>query len=409
MTNWFQLDKEYLMSAYPRTSVAMAGGRGCRLYDVNGKEYLDLFSGVGVNVLGYGHSEIIKAANEQVEKCLHLPFHFLNPVAIEYAKKLVDHSLKDGKVFYTTSGAEATETTLKLIHKYRNITNEKRDGIIVLKGSFHGRTLGALHFTRQEGIYQDFPYTPIPVYEVEREDLEGLERTIRTENPLAIMLEPVLGSGGIYPLSGEYLKSVEQFCRQYNMLFIVDEVQSGMGRTGKLFAYQHFDVTPDIIQFGKGAGGGTAFGGIIAGSRLYDMFSPGDHGTTFAHSPISTALGLAVLNTLIDDGLMQKSYETSLYLNEQLQKIQREYSYFIEEVRHCGMMFGISIHDTNENVKKLQLDLLEKGMLVDVTQGNIIRLLPPLIITKEEIDRFIDQFIACILQPLISNACMEAH
>lgn len=396
MTDWSQLDKEYVMSAYHRMPVAIEKGEGCKLYDVNGKEYLDLFSGVGVNILGYNHPNLIKATFEQSTRCLHLPFHFLNPAAIEYAQKLVEHSLKNGKVYYTTSGAEATEATLKLIHKYRQITNQKRDGVIVLKESFHGRTLGALHFTRQESIYQNFPRTSIPVYEVERENLEELERTIRKENPIAIMLEPVLGSGGVYPLSGEYLKGVEKLCRRYNMLFIVDEVQSGIGRTGKLFAYQHFDITPDIIQFGKGAGGGTPLGGIIVGSRLYDIFSPGDHGTTFAHSPIGTALGLAVLKTLIDDGLMEKSYEMSLYLNTKLQEIQKENPYLIKEVRHCGMMFGISIHDTNENVKKLQLELLDKGMLVDVTQGNVIRLLPPYIISKEEIDDFMYQFTSCI-------------
>ncbi|MCM3538072.1 aspartate aminotransferase family protein [Priestia endophytica] len=396
MINWFQLDKEYLMSTYLRMPVAIEKGKGCKLYDVNGKEYLDLFSGVGVNILGYNHPNIIKATFEQVEKCLHLPFHFSNPVAIEYAKKLVDYSLKDGKVYYTNSGAEATEATLKLIHKYRHITNQKQDGVVVLKESFHGRTLGALHFTRQENVYQNFPRTSIPVYEVERENLKELERTILKKKPLAIMLEPVLGSGGVYPLSGEYLKGVEELCRQYNMLFIVDEVQSGIGRTGKLFAYQHFDITPDIIQFGKAGGGGTPLGGIIVGSRLYDVFSPGDHGTTFAHSPIGTALGLAVLKTLIDDGLMQKSYGMSLYLNEKLQKIQEENSSFIKEVRYCGMMFGISIHDTHKNAKKLQLELLNKGMLVDVTNGNTIRLLPPYVITKAEIDEFINQFISCI-------------
>jgi len=396
VTDWFQLDKEYLMSTYRRMPVAIKRGEGCKLYDVNGKEYLDLFSGVGVNILGYNHPNIVKTTHEQVEKSLHLPFHFLNPVAIEYAKKLVDYSLKDGKVYFTNSGAEATEATLKLIHKYRYITGQKRDGIIVFQESFHGRTLGALHFTRQESVYQDFPRTSIPVYEVERENLKELERTILKENPIAIMLEPILGSGGIYPLSGEYLKGVEELCKQYNMLFIVDEVQSGIGRTGKLFAYQHFGITPDIIQFGKGAGGGTPLGGIIVGSRLYDTFSPGDHGTTFAHSPIGTALGLTVLNTLIDEGLMHSSYEMSLYLNEKLQKIQEDNPSFIGEVRHCGMMFGISIHETHKNVEKLQLELLNKGMLVDLTNGNTIRLLPPYIITKTEIDEFINQFISCI-------------
>ncbi|GAB6421480.1 aminotransferase class III-fold pyridoxal phosphate-dependent enzyme [Bacillus luti] len=396
MSDWFQLDKEYMMSTYCRTQVAMERGEGCKLYDVDGKEYLDLFSGVGVNVLGYNHPKIVQTTMEQVTKSLHLPFHFLNPVAIEYAKKLVDNSLGNGKVFYTNSGTEATETTLKLIDKYRAITNEERDGVVVLKNSFHGRTLGALHFTRQENVYQNFPKTSIPVYEVERENIEQLEETIINEKPIAIMLEPVLGSGGIYPLSSEYLHGVQHLCDTYNVILIVDEVQSGMGRTGKLFAYQNFNITPDIIQIGKGAGGGIPLGGIIVGEKLCDVFSPGDHGTTFAHSSMGAALGLTVLNTLIEDGLMQEAYEMSHYFNEKLQAIQKENSYYVQEVRHAGMMFGISVNDTNENVKKLQLELMEKGILVDVTQGNIIRLLPPYIITKEEIDAFTYEFISCV-------------
>ncbi|OOZ89562.1 aspartate aminotransferase family protein [Bacillus cereus] len=396
MSDWFQLDKEYMMSTYCRTKVAIEKGEGCKLYDVDGKEYVDLFSGVGVNVLGYNHPKIVQTTMEQVTKSLHLPFHFLNPVAIEYAKKLVDCSLKNGKVFFTNSGTEATETTLKLIDKYRANTHEEREGIVVLKNSFHGRTLGALHFTRQESVYQNFPKTSIPVYEVERENIEQLEETIIHENPIAIMLEPVLGSGGIYPLSREYLHGVQNLCEKYNVLLIVDEVQSGMGRTGKLFAYQNCNITPDIIQIGKGAGGGIPLGGIIVGEKLCDVFAPGDHGTTFAHSSMGTALGLTVLNTLIDEGLMQEAYETSLYLNDKLQEIQKENPYYIGEIRHAGMMFGISLNDTNENVKKLQVELMEKGILVDVTQGNIIRLLPPYIITKEEIDTFITQFIFCM-------------
>lgn len=396
MSDWFQLDKEYMMSTYCRTKIAIERGEGCKLYDVDGKEYLDLFSGVGVNVLGYNHPKIVQTTMDQVTKSLHLPFHFLNPVAIGYAKKLVDCSLKNGKVFFTNSGTEATETTLKLIDKYRAITNEEREGIVVLKNSFHGRTLGALHFTRQESVYQNFPTTSIPVYEVERENIEQLEETIINENPIAILLEPVLGSGGIYPLSREYLHGVQNLCEKYNVLLIVDEVQSGMGRTGKLFAYQNFNIKPHIIQIGKGAGGGIPLGGIIVGEKLCDVFAPGDHGTTFAHSSMGTALGLTVLNTLLDDGLMQEAYEMSLYLNDKLQEIQKENSYYIDEVRHAGMMFGISLNDTNENVKELQVELMEKGILVDVTQGNIIRLLPPYIITKEEIDTFITQFIFCI-------------
>ncbi|WP_026676739.1 aspartate aminotransferase family protein [Fictibacillus gelatini] len=402
MDNWMDLDKIYMMSAYERLPVAITGGEGSTLYDVNGRAYLDLFSGVGVNLLGYGHPEIMKAATEQVANCLHLPFHFLNPVAIKYAKKLVDHSLKAGKVFFTTSGAEATESTIKLIHKFKQKAGDVRDGIVVLKNSFHGRTLGALPLTRQKGVYQDYPCHSITIHEVEREDVDGLVKVIHQQHPIAVMIEPVMGSGGIYPLSGEYIRKIEELCRENHMLFIVDEVQCGMGRTGKLFAYQHHGVTPDIVQFGKGAGGGAAFGGIIAGPRVHDCFAPGDHGTTFAQPPLSTALGLAVLKVLLDDGMMEKGYETSQYLYKKLSEIQKKHADYITDLRYSGMMFGMSVNDTAANVKKIQRKLLNDGMLVDVTQGNIIRLLPPLVLTKQEVDRFIDAFQSHLPTPVLA-------
>lgn len=388
MTDWNKLDEQYMMPAYQRFPVAMSHGVNSTLYDTDGNAYLDLFSGVGVNLLGYNHPALVQATNDQVAKILHLPFHFINPLAVRYAKKLVENSIK-GKVFYTTSGSEATEAAIKLAYKWKTQHLDPRNGIIAFKGSFHGRTLGSLQFTRQPKIYQDFPTHSVKAIEVERENIEQFMRAIQCEKPIAVLMEPVLGSGGVYPLSGAFMKKVEEICRQTNTLLLVDEIQSGMGRTGKLFAYQHAGITPDLVLFGKGAGGGTALGGIIAGEKLQHAFQPGDHGTTFAHPPISTAIGLAVLETLLDDGLMEQSRETGEYFLSRLKRLEERYPSFIREVRGVGMMFGITINDIPQNVLSLQRKLLEDRMLVDVTQGNIIRLLPPLVLTKEEILRFV--------------------
>ena len=389
--NWKSLDEQYLMPAYPRFNVAMSHGQACTLYDVEGNDYLDLFSGVGVNLLGYNHPALVKAINEQVSKILHLPFHFVNPLAVQHSKRLVENSIK-GKVFYTTSGSEATEAAIKLTYKWKTQNLDPRNGIVVFKGSFHGRTLGSLQFTRQPKVYQDFPRHTFNAIEVERENLEHFVEVIEREKPIAVLMEPVLGSGGVYPISIDFLEKVEDICRQTNTLLLIDEIQSGLGRTGKFFAYQHSTIEPDLILFGKGAGGGTALGGIIAGEKLHNAFQPGDHGTTFAHPPISTALGLAVIETLLDDGLMEKGRETSFYFKHHLDSLGKKYPNYITEVRGVGMMFGISINDIPQNVALLQKDMMKDRMLIDVTQGTIVRLLPPLIITPDEIDRFMMVF-----------------
>lgn len=385
---WKEKDEQVMLQAYPRMNVAMSHGEGSRLVDVEGREYIDLFSGVGVNLLGYNHPALVKAATKQVVNVLHLPFHFVNPLAVTHAEKLITHSIP-GKVFYTTSGSEATEAVLKMIYKWKNQQLDPRNGIVVLKGSFHGRTLGSLQFTRQPSIYQDFPRHSLTPYEVERENLAQFQEVMERERPVAVMMEPVLGSGGVYPLSTGYLEQVEAICKRTNTLLIIDEIQSGMGRTGKLFAYQHTTITPDAILFGKGAGGGTALGGVIAGKALEHVFNPGDHGTTFAHPPISTALGLAVLDTLLDDGLMERGRETAVYLHQHLVNVQSQFPHLISDVRGRGMMFGLTLNQQPSWVASFQKELLEAGVLVDITQGNVMRLLPPLVITHEEIDAFV--------------------
>lgn len=389
--DWRSLDEQYIVSTYKRLPIAIAKGEGNYLYDTNGKGYLDLFTGLAVNVLGHSHPRILKALHEQGELFLHISNVFLNQPAIRLAQRLVEQTIA-GKVFFTNSGAEATEAAIKLIHKWTKAEGAGRGGIVVLRNSFHGRTLGAVRLTRQAHVYQDFPQPDFPVYELDAEDTEGLRALCREAKPAAVLMEPVLGSGGVVPLSEPFLRDVAAICQEEGMLFAMDEIQTGMGRTGKLFAYQHAGVTPDLILFAKGVGGGLPLGGVIAGTKLMNQFKPGDHGTTFAPSPLSAALGNAVLDELLDPSFAASVDEVIDYLWSGLEALRERLPQQLQALRGKGMMVGIPLSVTAEEASRLQSDLLAEGILVDVTQKTIVRLLPPLTLTKADVDRFLEVF-----------------
>ncbi|MED4586057.1 acetylornithine transaminase [Brevibacillus choshinensis] len=389
--DWRSLDEQYIVSTYKRLPIAIAKGEGNYLYDTNGKGYLDLFTGLAVNVLGHSHPRILKALHEQGEQFLHISNVFLNQPAIRLAQRLIEQTIA-GKVFFTNSGAEATEAAIKLIHKWTKAEGAGRDGIVVLRNSFHGRTLGAVRLTRQAHVYQDFPQPDIPVYELDVEDTEGLRALCQEAKPAAVLMEPVLGSGGVVPLSESFLRDVQAICQEEGMLFAMDEIQTGMGRTGKLFAYQHAGVKPDLILFAKGVGGGLPLGGVIAGTQLMNQFKPGDHGTTFAPSPLSAALGNAVLDELLDPCFVASVDEVIEYLWSGLEALRSRLPQQLQALRGKGMMVGIPLSVTPEEASRLQSDLLAEGILVDVTQKTIVRLLPPLTLTKVDVDRFLEVF-----------------
>ncbi|GAA4715209.1 aspartate aminotransferase family protein [Brevibacillus fulvus] len=389
--DWRSLDETYVISTYKRLPIAIAKGEGNYLVDTNGKTYLDLFTGLAVNILGHSHPHILRTLHEQADQFLHISNIFLNPPAIRLAQRLVENSIQ-GKVFFTNSGAEATEAAIKLIHKWLVKHQPEREGIVVLKSSFHGRTLGALRLTRQAHVYQDFPAPSFTVYEVEAGSAEQLRELCRTKKPAAVLMEPVLGSGGVIPLSESYLQEVAAICQQEGILLGIDEIQTGMGRTGRFFAYQHAGITPDLILFAKGVGGGLPLGGLIAGPKLMDLFQPGDHGTTFAPSPLSAALGNAVLDVVLDESFSAEVNEKIAYLWQQLSSIRDNHPDKVQQVRGKGMMVGIPLNAAAEKVSELQRNLLAEEILVDVTQKTIVRLLPPLTISKAEIDRFIERF-----------------
>lgn len=391
MSDWLDLDRTYLMPTYShlKLPIVIEKGEGNYLYDENGKRYLDLFGGLAVNIIGHSHPKVVETLKEQGEKFLHISNIYLNKPAIRLAENLVSNSIK-GKVFFANSGAEATEGAIKLIHKWRMKEHPDRDGIVVLGKSFHGRTLGALKLTRQPGVQQDFPQPAFEVIEVEKENLSALETVFQEKSPLAVLMEPVLGSGGVYPLTEAYLQGVERLCREYGVLLCLDEIQTGMGRTGELFAYQHAEIKPDLILFAKGIGGGLPLGGLIAGKKLENRFGPGDHGTTFAPSPLSAAIGNTVLNVLLEDRQMEKGKQSAEYLWHELLTLKNEFPDTIKEIRGKGMMIGILTGKDGEFVSLLRRIMVEKGYLVDVTQKSIIRLLPPITLTIEQINDFIE-------------------
>jgi len=389
MNEWQRLDQQYILPTVNRLPIAIERGEGNYLIDTDGKRYLDLFTGLAVNILGHSHPAILSALEEQGKRFLHISNLFLNPPAIRLARRLVENSFP-GKVYFANSGAEATEAAVKLIHKWTRAEGTGKEGIVVLKNSFHGRTLGALRLTRQPAVYQDYPQPDFPVHEVEPNNTEELIRACETHQPAAILVEPILGAGGVLPLSEAYLKTIGKLCKTHNLLCCIDEIQTGMGRTGTLFAYQQTGLQPDLLLFAKGVGGGLPLGGIIAGQRLAHLFRPGDHGTTFAPSPLGAALGNAVLDVLLEEGGLEKGRQAAEYLWQRLRALRQKHPNVIRDIRGKGMMIGIHTGRSPEEIRRLMLELLEEGILVNVTAKTVIRLLPPLTLTREEIDRFAD-------------------
>lgn len=381
--DWINLDKEYILPTYERLPIVVNKAKGMIITDEEGNEFLDLFSGLAVNVLGHCHSEIQKEIQRQSKEFLHISNIFYAKPAIELAQKIVNYTYK-GKMFFTNSGTESTEAAIKYIHKYGESNNKK--GIIVLKNSFHGRSLGAVKLTRMPRIQQDFPTINMPVYELDIENLNSLEKIITKHNPAALLFEPILGSGGIQVISKEFMENAKSLCEKYNVLYCLDEIQSGMGRTGKLFAYQHTNITPDILLFSKGFGGGLPLGGILVKEEISNYFKAGDHGTTFAPNPLSAALGSKTIDILYEE-VMENVEKQSFYLYDELSKLKKQFPSFIGDIRGKGLMVGI---DLLKDPKKVQHKLFDNKILTNVTFGNVLRLLPPLIIKKDNIDYFIN-------------------
>lgn len=375
--------QEFVMNNYGRFPLAPVKGKGSYLWDANGKQYLDFVGGIAVCILGHCHDELINVLQEQSRQLWHVSNLYWIKSQVDLAEKLVNNSGL-GKVFFCNSGAEANEAGIKLARKYFYRRNEgHKNEIIVFKDSFHGRTLATLAATGQDKYHVGFAPLPAGFKYAEFNNLPSVEQLIN-EHTCAIMVEPVQGEGGIKPADQDFLRGLRKICDREEILLICDEVQCGMGRTGKLFAYQTYGVVPDIVTMAKGLGGGIPIGAMIASDKAASGFAPGDHACTFGGNPLSTAAGNRVMDIVTGEGFLERVSYLSNYLTQSLQEIKDSR---IVNVRGRGLMLGIEF---DSDIKELVSICMQKGLLVLGAGNRVLRMVPPLTINETEINQAVN-------------------
>ena len=373
-------ENKYVMNTYGRFPIALDHGEGATLWDVEGKKYIDLASGIGVNCLGYANPAIIDAIDKQAHKLMHVSNLFTTEPMVQVAKKLVEKTHLGGKVFFSNSGAEANEGAIKLARKYSfDKYGEGRYKVLTLINSFHGRTVTTLKATGQERFHNYFfPFTEGFQYAAPN-DLDAI-KALDDGTVCAVMVELIQGEGGVLPLDQDYVTALQALCQEKDWLLAVDEVQTGVGRTGSLFCFQDYGILPDAVSFAKGIGGGLPLAGIMAGAKTESVLTPGTHATTFGGNPICCAGGLSVLEQL-DDALLADVKKKGAYLKEKISAMPG-----VKEVRGMGLMLGVALTDQEGYSAKVSA-MLEKGLLCLTAGHSTIRLLPPLTISQEEMDQ----------------------
>ncbi|UCG79526.1 MAG: acetylornithine transaminase [Nitrospirota bacterium] len=377
----------YLMNTYNRAPIVLRKGRGTRVWDINGNEYIDFLGGVSVNVLGHCHPKIVIALQKQAQRLIHVSNLYNIEPQIELAKVLVELSFAD-QVFFCNSGAEANEAAIKLARKYaKEHHGDYKIEIITATNSFHGRTITTLSATGQDKLKKGFePLTPGFV-NVEFNNIEDLASAV-SENTCAVLLEPIQGEGGVRPATVEYLKEARKICSDNDVLLILDEVQTGIGRTGKLFAYEHYEIEPDIMTLGKGLGGGVPIGAMLAKKDIASSFVPGSHGSTFGGNPLVCASALATIEAIMEDGiLLEECNRLGEYMKKRLTELKKEFPSLILHVRGKGLLIGVEI---NRDCGPIVEECLKRGFLINCTAGSTLRFAPPLIVSEHEIDKLID-------------------
>lgn len=371
-----QYDDEYIIHSYGRFPVLLTKGKGATVQDDTGKTYIDFTSGIGVNALGFCDDNWVQAVSAQLQTLQHTSNLYYTEPCIQAAKLLCEKSGMK-KVFFGNSGAEANEGVIKAARKYSFLKyGASRNKIIALQNSFHGRTMAALSATGQDAYHNFFfPFVDGFVFAKANDFADILSKM--TDDVCAVMLETVQGEGGVVPLDKEYVQAVAKACKEKDILLIVDEVQTGMGRTGSLFSYQQFDIQPDLVSCAKGLGGGLPIGAVLFGEKTETVFVPGDHGSTFGGNPVVCAGAVHILNTM-DEAFLQDVQKKGAYLKEKIKKMPH-----VQNVAGLGMMLGIQL---DVEAKPVINALLEAGLLV-LSAKTKIRLLPPLTITQEELDK----------------------
>jgi len=381
---WIEKSDRYIMRTYGRYPIVPVRGEGCRLWDADGKEYLDFLGGVAVNNLGHCHPKVVAALQKQAAVLIHCSNYYQIPQQIELAELLCNNSFAD-KAFFCNSGAEANEAAIKLARKYsRDTYGPERYEIITAADSFHGRTMATVSATGQEKVQRFFDPLLHGFKHVPFDDVGALEGAV-TPATCAVMLEPIQGEGGVNVPSPGYFQEVRRICDKHDLILIFDEVQVGMGRTGKMFAYEHFDIAPDIMTLAKALAGGAPIGTMLATDRYAAAFVPGTHGSTFGGNPLVCAAAIATVRTILEDGILNRCEELGEYLEGELESLQHKYP-FVKEVRGIGLMIGMALDiPAGDIVRKGH----ERGVLLNVTHDTVLRFVPPLTVTKQEINQMI--------------------
>jgi acetylornithine/N-succinyldiaminopimelate aminotransferase len=375
-----ELSHQHLVDIYGCLPIAFARGHGAYLYDADGNRYLDFFCGLAVTSLGHGHPRVVRAIKDQADKLTHVSNVFHTEPTARLAQRLSTR-FGNGRVFLGNSGAEANEAAIKLARRWGHKDGQGRFEILAALGSFHGRTMATLSATGQEKYHQGFQPL-VPGFKlVQFNDIAALERTLGNQT-VAIMIEPIQGEGGVVVPKADYLKRVRELCDRANLLLILDEVQTGVGRTGKFFAYEHAGIKPDIVTLAKALGGGIPIGAMIAKAPIASAFTPGSHGTTFGGNPVACAAAGAVIDALEQEQVLENAAEVGGYMLGRLREMAKTFDR-IAEVRGLGMIIGVAL---KHEAKPVVDACLKERLLVNGTAGNVLRLLPPLNLTREEAD-----------------------
>jgi predicted acetylornithine/succinylornithine family transaminase len=375
------LSDKYIMSTYKRFPIVLVRGSGARVWDSNGKEYLDFVAGIAVCSLGHSHPKVVEAIKKQVETLTHVSNLYHIEPQILYARRLMENSFAH-KAFFCNSGAEANEAAIKLARKYAyENTGEGKYELITMEDSFHGRTMATVSATGQTKfqvgfapLLEGFKYVPF-------DNISALRDAI-TDKTCGVMLEPIQGEGGIKIPDDKYLTEVRKICDEKGILMILDEIQVGMGRTGTLFAYEHYKVKPDIVTLAKAVGNGFPIGVMMATDRVASAFQPGSHASTFGGNPLAMAAALATLETIMKDGILENVGKVGSYFIKRLHELKNRSS-IVKEIRGRGLIIGMEISIEGSQIVNACMD---RGLLINCTGGNVLRFVPPLTITEKDVN-----------------------
>lgn len=371
--------EKFVINTYTRTPVVIVKGKGLKVLDLEGNEYLDFFPGWAVSGLGHCHPKVVSAIRNYLKKVIHVPNNYYNMLQGKLAQKIIEHSF-EGKVFFCNSGAEANEGAIKLVRAYG--TPKGKYEIITMKNSFHGRTLATLAATGQEKYHKGFEPLPAGFKSVLFNDIKAVENSI-TDITAGIMLELIQGEGGINIAQSDYIRALRKICDEKDLVLIFDEVQTGMGRTGKMFCFKHYDVKPDVMTLAKSLGGGFPIGAMVASSKFSEVLKPGMHASTFGGSPIACSAALAVFEAIQKEGLLSNTRKMGSYLVERLTKLKNKKS-IIKEIRGKGLMIGMELSVEGSGIVEA---CFKNKLLINCAHGNVLRLMPGMIVTKKQIDR----------------------